>query len=121
MKASELRIGNLTIIDSENENKRIHSVVWNDLGFENTFLDPIQLTEEWLFKFGFEIEKANYRVYDIEARGKFFSVNKRINKDSFEISFYTYYEDVVFENFLYVHQLQNLYFALTGQELEVIN
>lgn len=72
--------------------------------------DPTPLTEEWLLKAGFEFK------------------GKRISKDWF----YLWNDDnkIVFAlaemqdetgtylEIKYVHQLQNLYFALTGKELE---
>lgn len=121
MKANELRIGNLVfhpIVDTVFEISREDFAYHRGLSNVEHYR-PIPLTEEWLLKFGFDTKKLNPHIYDIEARGEFFSINKRINKDSFEVSFYTYYEDVNFENFKYVHQLQNLYFALTNTELEV--
>ncbi len=86
---------------------------------------PIPLTEEWLIKFGFE--KINHKMsmndgsynchwerhFDdfktgscIYFSGGFFS-NNRFNKR------HLYHKNK------YVHQLQNLYFALTGEELEI--
>jgi hypothetical protein len=66
---------------------------------------PIPLTEEWLFKFGFEYSDLNgdsglWKIPPFQIYGKY---NQFI---------YDYRLDVN-----YVHQLQNLYFALTGQEL----
>jgi hypothetical protein len=66
---------------------------------------PIPLTEEWLEKFGFEYSDLNgdsglWKIPPFQIYGKY---NQFI---------YDYRLDVN-----YVHQLQNLYFALTGQEL----
>jgi len=74
---------------------------------------PIPLTEEWLLRFGFELTETNYDgghhywIWDFSG-----------------ILLTTPYEDdSVVElgdaKFKYVHQLQNLYFALTGKELEI--
>lgn len=75
-------------------------------------LSPIKLTEEWLIKFGFS--KMEYRT---------------LGKDCFyDDNFYTInflYESMVFyiehleTNINYVHQLQNLYYSLTGIELKI--
>ena len=68
--------------------------------------EPIELTEDWLFKFGFE--KLNYTYW---AKG--LAVH---NHDI--VSFYMLYEQN--RTYIkYVHQLQNLYFALTGEELKI--
>lgn len=76
--------------------------------YNETHFVPIPLTEEWLLKFGFE---------DRNILG-FFS------KDSFTIHFgqklVFYKGDRVlknFDNLEFVHQLQNLFFVLTGEEL----
>ena len=74
----------------------------------NEDLSPIPLTEEWLLKFGFE--KTTNEYYDknnglvIWIDGQFINIEW---KDRFLISY------------TYVHQLQNLYFALTNTELEI--
>ena len=69
-------------------------------------LEPILLTEEWLLKFGFE-KKSGWDDYEYYI------------KDEVEIIFN---ENVMFKNSIenqieYVHQIQNIYFALTGNEL----
>lgn len=113
MKATELRIGNLysqfgnitevswcTIKDME---KAPESQLW---------CKPIPLTEEWLLKFGFE--KAG-RTIKLKNFGKFIDMNG-------ELSFYPagMLNSLLRHDLLqYVHQLQNLYFALTGKELMI--
>lgn len=104
MKATELRIGNY-VKDPYSETIRLISVEK-----DASMLRPIPLTEEWLERFGF---------YD----GR-----KRIVNDSFlqltekrRVS-YTYRIETGADishawHLEHVHQLQNLYFALTGEEL----
>ena len=102
MKASELRIGNWVMYNSKiqvNENKIRECVDHPDR------FTPITLTEEWLIKFGFEYSDLNgdsglWKIPPFQIYGKY---NQFI---------YDYRLDIN-----YVHQLQNLYFALTGQEL----
>lgn len=84
-------------------------------------LQPIQLTEEILLKLGFEV-KSNAGV-------KYISFG-RINK-SYEVYLpivnnilcLSIWQNKMFldlgTRIKYLHQLQNLYFALTGQELEI--
>jgi hypothetical protein len=67
---------------------------------------PIPLTEEWLLKFGFEYSDLNgdsglWKIPPFQIYGKY---NQFL---------YDYRLDVN-----YVHQLQNLYFALTYEELQ---
>ena len=70
------------------------------------FISPIELTEEWLLKFGFE--KVNYTFW---VKG--LAVH---NHDI--VSFYMLYEQN--RTYIkYVHQLQNLYHSLCGEELKI--
>jgi len=69
-------------------------------------LEGVPLTEEWLLKFGFE-KKSGWDDYEYYI------------KDEVEIIFN---ENVMFKNSIenqieYVHQIQNIYFALTNEEL----
>jgi hypothetical protein len=113
MKSSELRIGNITsmgvvcsiednffrVLDSEGDT------------FKNTWADiqPIPLTEEWLLKFGF-IKKNGYGFIKKDLAGNiFYSVE---TKEHFMFQ----YHDLRIK-IKHVHQLQNIYFALTGEEL----
>jgi hypothetical protein len=116
MKASELRLGNLIY----NKQGNIVYVNTNHLtlllyGIENEF-NPIPLTEEWLLKFGFEINRQTkeenniWRCYSEEG---FFEV-EQIGSSFFLDDNHCYGTKIN-----YVHQLQNLYFALTGEELVV--
>jgi len=71
------------------------------------FCKPIPLTEEWLLKFGYKLYHDYVWVNDNT------DVLGRIDKfkDDVARSIYPRLE------IKYVHQLQNLYFALTGKEL----
>lgn len=111
MKATELRIGNwigyksgtklresiVDILDLQEMRKPSRS------GVE---FYPIPLTEEWLLKFGFEKENETW-VKDYFL----------IDSDDLKISFENAWGEDRTVKLQYVHQLQNLYFALTGEEL----
>lgn len=114
MKASELRIGNLIMFRNFIEPQEIHKVDskvlmkapgdYGDFEF-NEYWQPIELTEEWLVKFGFEKDGS-------------FTLNKLklINcNNNYFIPFFNHSKSL--NDVKYVHQLQNLYFALTGEEL----
>ena len=134
MKSNELRIGNLIY----NPVQKINIVADGGLiamesmrekavkdykGFE-----PIPLTEEWLVKFGFEgvdytcpengfITKNESFELEIDTYSRII-----VESDfSFGIESLDRKSDVIFKNDILdsVHRLQNLYFALTGQELEI--
>jgi hypothetical protein len=133
MKASELRIGNLTeyfIIDKLDERKEFWEVNAldiddisdiNRLGYKLAGYRPIPLTEEWLLRFGFERIKINtsvkgiwiiyYKLNDfvVYLLSDFFEVELiKKNKEQFNLR-------KVFKK--EVHILQNLYFAIINQEL----
>lgn len=109
MKATELRIGNY--IKDGNDIEKLTKKHMICLCSGTCEFDAIPLTEEWLLKFGFEKD-------DIEA------LSKDINSNCF-----MYFENGAVElleaesqvalgkKIKYVHQLQNIYFALTNEEL----
>jgi hypothetical protein len=110
MEAKELRIGNLlkcAKIDN------FFEVSYEDLGYINDGISeskPIPLTEEWLLKFGFK-EVIVDSWYSKLAE----------NKNTINISksgLVAINDDKPIRAIEYVNQLQNLYFALTGTELE---
>ena len=120
MKANELRIGNLVI--HEQTTHIIKNVLENTCvsdwveakevdNYTHNYneIKPIPLTEEWLFKFGF---KDNNFCYEFEEH------EIKILEDGT----YIYWVDSGYIcSFKYVHQLQNLYFALTQKELRCLN
>lgn len=76
---------------------------------------PIPLTEDWLIKFGFENdETTSYRWYKDDYEHHLFA----IDIDDKEIRLH---DDLWLSiKCEYVHQLQNLYYALTGIELTIM-
>lgn len=123
MKPNELRIGNKVMQDKE-----ICDVV-SISGIKYSFnqqdvdlyyygnnklekhvvssLKPIPLTEEWFLKFGFNEGYSGYYhigyfIISVKGQVYFGETEAYIAKIHF------------------VHQLQNLYFALTGEELQIL-
>jgi hypothetical protein len=135
MKANELRIGSIvkSLVNDEDYSiveeighraslghyvslNNQHSGVWL-VHQERELILGIPLTEEWLLKFGFEKDD----VFD-----KFFTYlpihDLCMDKLSFRVNEgFICYESIKYRTLLkhiqYVHQLQNLYFALTNEEL----
>ncbi len=106
MDVKELRIGNWVMgID------RPYLVTAGVLfEFSGLKCDPIPLTEEWLVKFGLAVDKW------------FIDESFKITKDEhygweIHVQNATHTQAIAFAYIKYVHQLQNLYFALTGEEL----
>jgi len=112
MRAEELRIGNYVIDEFGDCRKILHlnkSSVEFDYGIIDMYenLKSVPLTEDWLLKFGF-----------IKLEGwddTFFFQLNNVQILEYNISGYDY-DDFNIKN---VHQLQNLYFALTGEELTI--
>ena len=115
LEAKDLRIGNLTDkgkVKSFYE-KGIHIGYGKCYSFDE--VNPIQLTEEWLVRFGFEYIDY-YNNYRIIAGDYYNSVQLRdgewlYNGDSSDAQCYGIRE------IKYVHTLQNLYHALNDEEL----
>lgn len=105
MQKEELRIGNWVT-----ENGRlIH--IHDGFGIDHAQkFEPIKLTKEWLNKFGFVSNGVTYELPNFR-----FQISRPLNYEGFV--FCDGYS-VITEKIQYVHQLQNLYFALTGEELE---
>ena len=131
MEARELRIGNL--IKSGNGiykvvavsvqgveimipyDKDVNSQSGHILNSASTIINPIPLTEEWLVKFGFIDNDWIFYIDD-------FKISWSVRIVSTQERSVFYLDGDVPESFkirlYYVHQLQNLYFALTGTELK---
>jgi len=110
MKANELRIGNLYYFFNGTNNilsevESVNSCQIDGIVDTDSRIKPVPLTEEWLLKFGFTENDIN-------------GDSIKFQKLPFELVsgndgiYYDYKLKVE-----YVHQLQNLVHALTGQEL----
>ena len=132
IKAHELRIGNLVFdhldrvqIVAETRADAYICYLSNGakLKYKLNTTNPIPLTEEWLLKFGFENNNFNkecfYKKYN--QQGSFFIFS---NKTPVAIAnkitnpFYYMFGGLA-HSLKYVHQLQNLYFVLCGEELKL--
>lgn len=149
MEAKELRIGNYVTVDNQDSWRNLEGVTLIVTGINNhmdsqdleffpdsdgkvsikseyetygqfsQFIKPIPLTEEWLLKFGFEkeiiddkfIRKTYYYIddFEVEFHGKRI-VFRVENRDS--VMYFAHHT-------LFVHQLQNLYFVITNNELTI--
>ena len=130
MKATELRIGNkfecmgmvqtvFEICDNTDRGKykqkgyeHIIRCEENGNQYKPIEISGIQLTEEWLLKLGFV---TCYDDYEGEVRQYIKYPIIWVASDHYRI-----YNQWCFDyEIKYVHQLQNLYFALTGKELKL--
>ena len=107
MKANELRIGNLIYLNEELIKFGFSILKFDDLNN----IKPIPLTEEWLVRFGFKRDNKYDFTLNVKDVGEFYTSSEWFHGNGY----------ITFEHFgiklFYLHQLQNLYFALTGEEL----
>jgi hypothetical protein len=104
MKAQELRIGNL--IEVENCIQEIVELpLPKNCTEKNT--KGIKLTQKWIINLGFEWKNHGLRLYN-------FCIREEINGHVIYLSNESHNFKI---DIKHVHELQNLYFALTGLEL----
>ena len=123
MKSNEFRLGNLVnfvervIVVSQPDIENMVRMEFAE-GVISELYQPILLTEEWLLRFGFErTYNSQFRLkYDLPCDFIGFDISKTEEKSMEGFRYFGHYIKIK-----YVHQLQNLYFALTGQELIINN
>ena len=122
LQSKDLRIGNVLHYTTAENDVLETTIDWQDLkwisedpkGF-NLAHDTIPLSEEWLLKLGFD---ENYRSE--------FTIKLELN-ESQEVGFKRnqnfgwnfYYKGQMISNINFIHQIQNLTFALTEIELTI--
>lgn len=113
MKANELRIGNW--VNSRIEVGVFYDVMVtkNDFSGNIDLFKPIPLTKEWLVKLGLKngFSDLQFTIKVTENCSMSVFINQNGNN--------CYIGDELEVRIEYVHQLQNLYFALTGEELTI--
>ena len=134
MEANELRIGNF-LYGKEIERVKaigIEGYVWFDeeRNLSVELCQPIPLTEEWLLKFGFKAWDNKETIYALERDidkynntcFRFWFQSDKLIFDYIQNEVHpteSFFDDknIIRLDIQHVHQLQNLYFALTGVEL----
>lgn len=128
IQAKELRIGNWVNVDSDTDGTLIENIVvgtmedgrcylsnWLNIAMNPERIEGIPLTPEILEKAGFTKEQTFYKDSTWHKRD-----NIEIHEGGVVFFTDTYENTVQLPvNIQYVHQLQNLYFALTGEELQI--
>lgn len=120
MEAQELRIGNLVELHAGDVVvDKSHIVVAEDFNNIDALclvgMKPIPLTEEWLVKLGFIKCNNGFELKILEG----YVFIKYIFK-SMPLVLEIDDNRMPIHDVKYLHQLQNLYFALTGEELEIV-
>ena len=136
MKANELRIGNWILIPYQNapivvpahETQVQGITIFGEILTDNTpileglkthynHIFGISLTEEWLLKFGFD--NINSKEYGIKCGSCWMSLSNPKDMGEWQDCYCWVFDRFKFIELKYVHQLQNLYFAFTGEELTI--
>jgi len=125
INAKELRQGNL-VYDPYGNEREVTGVMGNYVtvtgATHSTYsceeLSPIELTPEWLERAGFVMPEPNewYNLIDEYGGGYQYDMEHEEFSQSLQNDFGWMQR---LANIKYLHQLQNLYFALTGSELEI--
>lgn len=127
MEAKELRIGNYVTIAHETNSPlaRVESITGqfinvfdNQRGYDIDFVLRIPINQEWLIRLGFIHQYGD--IWDMPKPCE--SINYNHGEcDVYAGERHSYECQMITDSVKHVHQLQNLYFALTGEELEVKN
>jgi hypothetical protein len=123
MNANELRIGNWIHNPVQGVDFKVCVIALSEINFEdgNKIKDdkyrfqPIPLTPEWLERFGFQSDN-----FTDEDRTPFMRIDDACGSFILDDEFILMDIDTRVQ-IKHVHQLQNLYFALTLQELTLNN
>jgi hypothetical protein len=127
MKLNELRIGNYIKLMLNDEEFAIVQVTLNDLDAVDNkkgVYEPLRLTEDWLLKHGFSVKNFDYSIPISECKVVWLTLIPQDEEcTAYSVCVTQTDEDeedqnVFLSDISYVHQLQNLYFALTGKELD---
>lgn len=113
IQPSEVRVGNWILFEEDGTEFRVMQILLQGYDvcnekettwIEKEYFAGIPLTEEWLERFGFEkgISSFNKNGLVIESNNNAEYLNRALH---LKVS--------------YVHQLQNLFYCLTGSELEL--
>jgi len=115
IKASELRVKNLvwSVYDKSEYYIKGSDIMCLDEDSDPHVFNAIPITEEWLLKLGFRIKHKYGNLNVLHSPCEMFYFELR----DFSIKNYSGGRDII--KIKSVHQLQNLYYSLTGTELEL--
>ena len=132
METKKLMIGNLLECDGvEIEIGKINEnfISWNIskdkktkifnpfISITDKILKPIKITEKWLLNLGFTIENKPNGDIEYSYKEYRYTIIKKENYDGYLFCD----DDIVLRDLDYIHELQNLYYALIGIEIKLKN
>ena len=124
LRAAELRIGNFVQLNNNITQVDVvdyNQIIATEFGLiELKYIKPIPLTEEWLLKFGFKKQDYKMSGCSIYKLGNIIIMNSFRDNGRKDMGITV--EGISpptwsLANLYFIHHLQNLYFALTGEEL----
>jgi len=126
MKATELRIGNW--VEIKDQEVKTYAQVEGTGNLQHVAgqlwsieeLKPIPLTEKWLERFGFEKVRFDDNYWFEKQAGDFSLITNDIGKIAFNEKLdHVFISETIQPKIKTINQLQNIYFALTGEEIEL--
>jgi len=119
MKANELKIGNYVLNENDDVvllcKSRFRVMIKGNINYQ-----PIPLTEEWLEKFNMELTDGfsnSRKLYLNNYENDISKITYSPKEGLLRLSNGDTKGTMLIPHIKYVHQLQNLYFALTGKEV----
>ena len=121
MKANELRIGNWVRWNYEERSEgNVYPVEYgyelDDIKNNPNIVKPIPLTEEWLIKFGYFTQNGAWGTIAVKEYHK-----KNTHQLDLFGNAWVHDREGYRVDLDYVHQLQNLFYYLCGEELKIID
>ena len=111
----ELRVGNWV-----NDNGKPRKFIENDFTQDMKDFMPVTLTQEILEKAGFiKLTDLNYERDLIRPKRYEDVVNDKIKIFDFQTGDFSAWNNSYLNTIKHLHQLQNLYFSLTGNDLQI--
>jgi hypothetical protein len=130
IKVNELRVGNIVLytqdndelpvlkIDGDSKTVCLDLLLGLNMELNEQDIDPVPLTPEWLKRCGFTTDGSGDDNHS-EPLWEHPKTRYQFSDGSFVHNGQAYDDWHDIGNVKYVHQLQNLYFALTGEELQI--
>jgi len=109
IKSSDIRIGNW-ILSPDGKPMQVYAEIFLDIEDVGIEFNPIELTPEWLLKYGVKSDDGSWEYQiNVGAIKWYFRWN---------VEWYSELGGIYMGSHIkYVHQLQNLYYSLTENEL----
>lgn len=124
MKISNIRIGNYFYLTCEGHEHEPDLICWGVEDFDfyedrMNDIEPIKLTKDFLKKLGFKIANMDQVFFALQQTFlNYFCLNIEYTED--RNIYFSYYPNTLDKiDIFYIHQLQNLFYAITGKELSL--